>query len=162
MLDQNIALLLSTLLGGLLTIVGGFAANIYLQRASQNADRQRESRLLLENAYQQLLKINDLYTRLDFQHSRENSVDEIVLDIRGEMNKLRPMIYFHLSLLEKEFDAFNVAVKNYNDLMFGNKQPKDEEFFRRRDELINQMQSKGEKLADAIIALLKQKQYNYF
>lgn len=162
MLDQNVALILSTLLGGLLTIIGGFAANYYIQKANQNADRQRESRLLLEDTYRQLLKINDLYTRLDFQLSKGQPMDEMVLDIMNEMHKLRPMIHFHLSLLEKDFAAFNIATGAYNTLALNNSHLGAVEFSRKRGELMNQIASTGIKLSDAIIGLLKQKKYNYF
>ena len=51
MLDQNIALILATLLGGTLTIVGGFIANYYIQSSSDNISKRKEIRNILEQIY---------------------------------------------------------------------------------------------------------------
>ncbi|MGZ3609041.1 MAG: hypothetical protein ACXVBU_03155 [Ktedonobacteraceae bacterium] len=66
MLDQNITTLLSTLLGGLLTIVGGFLANYYIQSTSNKTEKRKEKKTRIEQLYLLSNDIRQTFYRLEF------------------------------------------------------------------------------------------------
>jgi len=66
MLDQNTTTLLAALLGGLLTIVGGFIANYYIQSSSDRIQKKKEIRNLLEQIYKSTQIITVDYNLLKY------------------------------------------------------------------------------------------------
>ena len=67
MLDQNITILLSALLGGLLSIAGSIVANYYIQHSSNKTQKQKEIRNILELIYKSTQTIIDCCREIEHQ-----------------------------------------------------------------------------------------------
>ena len=65
MLDQNITVLLSTLLGGVLTTIGGFIAVYYTQRTTKSIEERKHHREKVEELYIYLCR-NSQLTKRDY------------------------------------------------------------------------------------------------
>jgi hypothetical protein len=89
-LDQNTTVLLSTLLGGLLTLGGGFIANFYIQSASTKNDKQKSIRNMIEQIYKDTKKIEDLYEeyrQVLYQYEITTSIERIDEYTASSLNK---------------------------------------------------------------------------
>ncbi len=66
MLDQNITTIIVTLLGGLLTVGGGFLASYYIQSTKNKAEKKKEQKTRIEQLYLMTNDIKQTYYRLEF------------------------------------------------------------------------------------------------
>lgn len=66
MLDQNTTIILSALLGGLLTVAGGLLASYYIQSTSNKAEKRKEQKARIEQLYMMTNDIKQTYYRLEF------------------------------------------------------------------------------------------------
>lgn len=64
MLDQNTAIILSTLLGGVLTIIGGLIATYYADRRNRYEVKRQEFRLAIDNMLDLTGQIYSLYIEI--------------------------------------------------------------------------------------------------
>lgn len=110
MLDQNITTLLSALLGGFLSIIGGISANFYLQRASTNTERQKEIRCMIEIIYKDTQKILNNCTELDagglLGYDMKKSYEELDTNI----DEIEMLIDLHFSKIKINFDEYKEAI----------------------------------------------------
>lgn len=60
-MDQNLTTLLSALIGGLLSVSGGFLANYYVKKATKKSNEEENTRKLIEDVYKESQLIENLY-----------------------------------------------------------------------------------------------------
>lgn len=80
MLNQNIALILSALLGGALTVVGGFAANNAFKTMQDRKEKWRELRNIVEKMYQETNAVKLLYLSVIQHIKAELSLYNVDID----------------------------------------------------------------------------------
>lgn len=136
MLDQNTATILSTLLGGALTIIGGFIANYYTNKSSDKQLKVKEERETLQKLYEINQKvyrnfsaetlwmkfkqsgkidpldiINDIYNNID---NIATLVDLYIQELIGESISYMSIIYKETSKLFNILDNIDNDRKNNN------------------------------------------------
>ena len=94
MLDQNIALILSTLSGGILTVAGGVIANYYIQSSSEKTSKRKEIRNMLEQVYKHTQAILPAFSRLGRSTSSEDIKTEIQ-EIFTYLDKIELLVDFY-------------------------------------------------------------------
>jgi hypothetical protein len=101
MLDQNITILLAALLGGFLSILGVFVANL----ASNRVQQKREIRNLLEQIYKSTQIIDETYTSLKPGLS-PSVIEKRVWEIMNYMSGIDRRVDLYLSPIAKDFAEY--------------------------------------------------------
>jgi hypothetical protein len=159
MLDQNVTTLLSTLLGGILTIAGGFIATYYTLRKNSALERKKDLRGAIENIYGELHKLDVLSHHLTF------AVENPVLYTREDysifqesMGKIDFLISLYIPELISEYRVYisvvNSAIQRLYDKNPGEIEQKDR---KEVNEILNQSHIR---FRTNIIEIAKKKHFN--
>ncbi len=176
MLDQNTTTLLSTLLGGLLTSMGGFLANFYAQSNLRKTDKQKAIRNMLEQIYREMKIIEVTCFELDKFSERAwieaeasrleeidadaaasisrgitNSIEEKKRKINDSLSKIELLVTLYLPPL---FDNFTEYQAKINDII-KKEAYESEQFSEDPREISKQLQR-------SILSLSQKRGYRYF
>src|SRR5437588_4112170 len=107
MWDQIITIILPTLVGGLLALVGGLVANYYVMRKENSREKRKELRTILEDIYKTTAKINYLYRKAaeDLDH-----LTEIILEIPEQLAIIGMQVTLFVPKLEAQYRPYNNSV----------------------------------------------------
>jgi hypothetical protein len=178
-LDQNTTVLLSTLLGGLLTLGGSFVANFYTQSASTKSDKQKAIRNMVEQVYKDTKKIEVLYDEYEyiltasiiiFQQDEDNTdpyeaipldgklekdLDEKIHSIKASLNHIELLVNLYLSPLEQSFTTYQNEINTFIEkLKFPTKVDKDNPK--------EKLEAISKQFRTSLLSLSKKKGYHYF
>lgn len=161
MLDQNTALIFSALIGGILTIAGGFIANYYIQTTTRNLSKRKEIRNILEQLYKDVNQIKDVHYAVVTRSIKEQTIyyfkAEELSDLLTYINKIDMLVNLYISPLREDFAKYSDKMEKVKlDLsqMSGGIQTY-EAALRLIDEASQDFQR-------AIIRILKKEGYAYF
>ena len=159
MLNQNIALILSALLGGALTVVGGFAANYAFKTMQDRKEKWRELRNIVEKMYQEINAVKLLYQSI-IQHTNIE-VSFVPFKEFHEINEhnetIRMLVNFYVPGLSKDFAKYLEGISITQQKIqthIANK----EKFY---EEALNELEKTCSNFHLAIIKLVKNKGYSY-
>lgn len=121
MIDQNITTLLSTVIGGLLAITGGFLATTFSQRMADKAEKHKLTRARIEELY---TLSNQVKEWVKVQLLRACDVEEIKLHrkvpgwffdaVKTELDcpieKIEMLVCLYLPSLVKPFELYRASV----------------------------------------------------
>ena len=109
MLDQSIATLLSTLLGGLLTVLGGFVGSYYIQSTSNKVSKRKEIRNIIESIYKDIQKIERRYQFIDENFRNKDmrkEVHEAMYDVDEILDHVDLLVNLYLTPLSQDYFAY--------------------------------------------------------
>ncbi len=106
MLDQNITTILSTLLGGILTVVGGFLASYYIQAISIKGEKRREKKTRIEQLYMLTNDIKQTYYRLEFDYVPDKDKASELLRVGKVEKDMDMLVTLYLPELAEEFTEY--------------------------------------------------------
>ena len=161
MLNQTI---LATLIGGLLSIIGGFFANYYIQSSSNRLQKRKEIRNILEHIYESTQAVSHSYLQIKINsfHTKKD-ISKDFFDLSNYMNKIESMIDLYLPPLKEDFYEYKKEIINSLEIVF------DETF---EDKQItwaskvslssDELDTVSSKFRLSITQLLKTKGYSYF
>ncbi len=129
-LDQNITTLLSTVVGGLLAITGGFLATSFSQRMAGKAEKRKLTRERIEELY---TLSNQVKEWVKVQLLRACDVEEIKLHRKTpgwffdavktepdcQIEKMEMLVYLYLPSLVKPFAPYRTSVLAIQQLETG-------------------------------------------
>ncbi len=145
MLDQSTSNILSTLLGGFLTISGGFIANVYFQSSSNKAEKRKEYIKTIEQLYEYTISLNALFANIRFCIKEEKEYTEDFLKFASTINKISMLIRFYIPSLHQDFEKIDTITYfisvQVNPTNWGEKDNK--------DELLTELQKLSSKLSRA-------------
>ena len=111
MLNQSTAIILSTLLGGLLTIVGGFIASYFTFSIASKREKWKELRNVIEKIYKTVAEISLLaYHGLADSEERKSFGKEEFSEMDSHMTTLRMLIVLYVPSLQKDYDNFRESL----------------------------------------------------
>jgi hypothetical protein len=99
MLDQNLAIIIAAIIGGLLTIAGGLAANFYLHNRTIIIEKRKELRNILEEIYTCALQISIACNSILVDRSNLN---QSVSQIYGFDTRIQTLLELYLNSLISE------------------------------------------------------------
>ncbi len=108
-LDQNITTLLAALLGGALSIIGGFTANYYIQSSSDRIQKKKEIRNLLEQIYKSTQDITYNYSCLMVGVLSED-VEKRIVEISDNINQIERRVNLYLTPLAQNFMEYKEEI----------------------------------------------------
>lgn len=171
MLDQNTTALLSTLLGGALTILGGFIANYYTYSISNKSERRKEIRDILELIYKDAQTVDDAYKETIlklYTVENTNEIEKIIVTnsplilpkIIGPLNEMKMLTQIYVSPLKSAFVAFVGGIDVVDEKLrkLKNEREKDKAL----DEINDTLVDCCDQFREKIIEILKKKGYSYF
>ena len=145
MLDQNITTLLAALLGGFLSILGVFVANL----ASNRIQQKREIRNLLEQIYKSTQIIDETYTNLKPGLS-SSVIEKRVWEIMNYMSGIDRRVDLYLSPIENDFAEYKGQItSNIHGL-------------EKIDSELPSIKAVTDKFRESLRKMLKEKGYSYF
>lgn len=156
MLDQTVINLLSTLLGGLLTVVGGLLGSFLLQKMSDNTNKRKEIRNIIEHIYKKTqdidtsnLKIRDKRQSIDVEHE--------AAEVDKALDYINMLVTLYLSPLEPYYRVYRSETKIFLEAVIKtHSRELLEKFPEGHFEAINK------NFRDSLTALLKAEGYNFF
>ena len=162
MLNQNITTLLSALLGGMLTILGGFIANYYIQKSTKRAEKRKETREILENISQNLLAASEIYNHTN-SFLRAGKVNEINIHenttkLRGYQNKMIIQVHLYFPQLNEPYESLSTVIFRWIEYIRTNYQNIDIKII---DEIETELNTVTWDFLDKIANFLKKYGYNY-
>ncbi len=168
MLDQNTTTLLAALLGGLLTIAGGFIANYYIQSSSDRIQKKKEIRNLLEQIYKSTQIITADYS--DLKHgvlTDDMKKKEKAAELFDNIDEIERRVNLYLPPLKESFTEYKEEILSY---LTGTEQ----ELFERTEECQKQkeagihllkipsIEETDKKFRASLSKMLKENGYSYF
>ncbi len=159
MLDQNITTLLSTLLGGLLTVAGGVVGSYYIQLSSNKSNKKKEIRNMIESLYRDMQSLENICMTLkkinpatrDWKVKYENLLDEAY----EKTQHMELLGNLYLKPIEVDAREYRINVLNFLALVTT--------CFDARDfDKLSQIPYKPTNLKEALQKLLKKEGYTYF
>src|SRR5258708_21852132 len=165
MLNQSLATILATLIGGVLSIVGGFFANYYIQSSSNRLQKQKEIRNILEHIYQSTLAISNAYLQIKVKsfYSKKRDIAKEYYDLSNNMSEIESMVDLYLSPLKENFLEYKNEVINSLVIVFDEKFTNEQLTWADKASLnSDQLEGISGKFRSSITKLLKEKGYSYF
>lgn len=162
MLNQNIALILSALLGGALTVIGGFAANYTFKTMQDRKEKWRELRNIVEKMYGEINAVKLLYLSI-IQHINIE-VSFVAFKEFYEINEhnetIRMLVHFYVPGLSKDFanylEGISITQQKIQTHIANKEKPLEETL-----EALNELENTCTNFHLAIIKLVKNKGYSY-
>src|SRR5712692_9136919 len=103
--------LLSTLLGGILTIAGGFAGSYFLQTISNKREKRKEIKDMIDKLFQDIQYI--LYAEIEyFNLSQEQKYIEYK-ELKVRLFRIQTLVNLYLTPLENEFNLYFSGVLDF-------------------------------------------------
>lgn len=110
MLDSNLTTLLSALLGGFLSIIGGVAANFYIQHASTSTEAKKEVKSVAENIYRGTQKVLKNCEELDGGESSGYNVKTAYEELVKNMDDIEMLIDLYFYTAKKHFEEYQHSI----------------------------------------------------
>ena len=111
MLDQNITTIISTLVGGLLTIAGSIVANFYIQKNATKSQRRKDIKGSIEKIYSNVLESNS--TIFYFFLKRKPEDAQITIEqLFGLINQINLIIWLYMPQLKDDGLKFQEEIFN--------------------------------------------------
>ncbi len=157
MLDQNIANILPTLIGGLLALVGGLLANYYVMRKENYREKRKELRTILEDIYKTTARINYLYRKApeDLSH-----LTEIILEIPEQLGIIGMQVTLFVPKLEAQYRPYNNSITQMIGLIqkLKAKEIDTEQYIKEATKYVEAQKV----FRDAIVEVVNKEGYSYF
>jgi hypothetical protein len=157
MLGQNIITLLAALIGGLLSTLGGFLANTYIQSSTNKIQKRKEIRDILENIFKYALLTNSILTRkrIETLNTDDKQIDtKNILEIKTNVAHMSMLVKLYIPVLEEYTDPYIDAVYKLYKVLESRDRKNLEYATYKVDTATN-------KLCDKILDLLKKEGYSY-
>lgn len=162
MLDQNIALILSALVGGTLTVVGGFIANYYIQSSSEKVSKRKEIRNMLEQVYEYTQAITPAYLRL-ITSTKSEDIEKEVQQIFTYLDKIGLLVDFYLPPLKQDFSEYYTPIHSFIIFKWPNTYFPDTNYRTAQKEYKDiDLETITKKFRSSVTELFKNKGYSYF
>src|SRR5947209_15168954 len=121
MLDQNIAIIIAALIGGLLTITGGIVANFYLSNRAVELEKRRETRNVIEELYECLSRNN---TAINSIRVDKSIINIELINLNERMDRILILIDLYAPSLNKEYDALLNSTRKLHRIYIGFREDK--------------------------------------
>ncbi len=169
--DQNLTALLSALIGGALTIIGGFTANYYTQNSQEKKDKRKEIHDILESIYRKSLEIENTYsliaTEIHYQED-ENSATKVreilekysISSTITAMTEINMLVDLYVPPLKAAISTYVDYIGDADELLRNIASAKDKEQV--LTDFIDKLREGTNKLREAIVEILCKKGYIYF
>ncbi len=159
MLDTNITVLLPTLLGGILTIIGGFIAVFYTQLIANTKEKRKEARDLLETMYNKTQIIEEHYTNYIMKIESEEFMEKDRI-ITSSISQLALVIDIYVEPLKNSFHTYieGISDVDYKLTIFKYEEDKNAAI----KYIIDTLSKATITFRKEIVKLLKKKGYSYF
>jgi uncharacterized membrane protein YgaE (UPF0421/DUF939 family) len=124
MLDQNVTTLLAALIGGLLSALGGFFANYYIQSTSEKIAKRKEIRNMTEQIFKKTHEIGLEYLNILDNVGNLNNLKDSAKKITLALNQIDYLVNFYLPPLKEDFTAYKEKLEGllesieYNNLSY--------------------------------------------
>lgn len=159
----DVSTLLSTLLGGLLTIAGGITGSYFIQSLSDKTQKRKEVRNIAEALYKDTQSVLFLFVRLERESAggtikRAYTTDEIAAIMKEFEERtlhLLLLVDLYFTPIKKEYREYNVELTMFLDEVLTNL--KDQQPFS-----IKKAMHIATTFQQSIIALLQKEGYKYF
>ena len=178
MLDQNVTTILSTLIGGILTILGGVIASYLLQTKTDGSERRKELRMLIEELSDMSYRTQVLYNKIldklisisekkSTSNEKNTDIDEVYFEIDRITAKMSLMISAYLPSLTPATSEFISGIRKVagmiynaldNDTTLKNEASKKQ----LRDDISILLIETDQKFRNSLIAMLQKKGYSCF
>lgn len=157
MLDQNITTLLAALIGGLLSVLGGFIANYYIQSSTDKLSKKKEIRNILEQMYKKTQAVYLSYGVMIMKIASNEEIETNIAAISETMNEMEFLVNFYIHPLKNAFISYYESIMK-TDLFWG-KILKDN-----IDSAIEikTLKTSTDRFREEIIKIAKKEGYNYF
>jgi len=149
----NIGNLLSTLLGGLLTIIGGFGGSYLLQSRTDKKEKQKEIRDMLESIFQDIQFILFYYARFKGYSLEETELGK--KETQTRIFHLQTLIYLYLAPLHDNFKKF---LDVYQEFLYEESQ----NTANKKNVNTDKLTAAASEFQASVVDLLKSKGYSYF
>ena len=169
MLGQNITIILSTLLGGILTAGGGFLASYYMQSSSNKAEKRKEQQTRIEQLYLITNDIKQTFYRLEFNDVSDKDwtsemlrVNKVEIDMEMLVTLYLPELAEALSEYLKGMTALHASFEGIHDKELVRAGFRDDgtEIIEMRDNAISKdIENASETFQNALAELLEKQGY---
>ncbi|GHO88305.1 hypothetical protein [Dictyobacter formicarum] len=157
MLDQNITTLLAALIGGLLSALGGFFANYYIQSTSDKISKKKEIRNMAEKVFKKTDEISQEHLNILDNLSNLKNLKDSARKITLALSQIEFMVNFYLPPLREDFAEYKGKFDNLIDAI---------EFHNLEDlttyENTHKLSKVSKKYQLSIIAFYNKEGYSYF
>lgn len=117
MLNQNITTLLAALIGGLLSISGGFLANYYIQSSTDKLSKRKEIRNMLEQIYKKTQSARIDYCAIAKKIATKDEFENELTHLAEIMYQIEFLVDFYLHPLEKDFSVYSKPIWQTIDML---------------------------------------------
>ncbi len=114
MLNQSAATVLAAFVGGLMAIVAGMIANIFIIRKETSREKRKELREILENMYNFTAIINHLCRQATLGPTQ---MDEAIAEIPENLAQIGMRVRLYVPNLEDKYKAYNTEISKITELI---------------------------------------------
>jgi uncharacterized membrane protein YgaE (UPF0421/DUF939 family) len=155
MLDQNITTLLAALIGGFLSVLGGFIANYYMQSSSNALSKRKEIRNMLEQTHKKVAKIKKECLNITEDFPSMEKLKKSASVISENLEEIDLLINFYLPPLKSDFTLYKDKINGLTETYLSSQDIS--EYY-----LHHNVYKASDTFQLSIVKLFNKEGYNYF